>query len=1091
LRKCTPFQFKIAEITFTFDTCHRLNRKNQQQALRIPDPDDDPPHAGSLVVPAAKGEEKELLVTADTPAASKNAFSALMSSGKAVKATAVVESHAVDTTSRDLFSGAGACEEGAGKGRGRGRKGASVEDGDTGAAAGAVEAKSRGGAGEKGKAKGAGRKKKGAKEAESSEDGDAEAGPSDDGEELEQAGSKRGKAAIGKAAPTPPPPAPAADTAKTPVQQKETAGVLGMLRRQGAKVESPPVPLAAADTAAAADAAAAEASGTGDAAKTPAASKNAFSALMSSGKAVKATAVVESSLTEVQSTTSLSSSSLPSAVPLTSEVPVPKNAFATLMQPNKSIKYQGAPELDENGWETSCHVCRKTSGELICCEFGISSDDDATAVCPRVFHAKCVGLSKAPKGEFICPFHSLDCEGGLAEASCGAVSGGSNALQMLRWNGDDSSAAAGKKRPAAREVHITLEPGQKKISRLWISEEEAQQRLLQRLRKQREESDRLTASLMEGKTVSKFFTERPSFVPGDGTGSFGTLVLDSDPAPFPSTIPPSREWPGSMFVAQGVANVFASPSMLWQDVHLKTDWKHLNYFDSMPHSKVSASSLNALVTCDDENPDSILGRCRKLFHNPMMELGSSMLQHIVPPAHNCWSTAQQPPVQASSLSCEYGPSELLIWLEKFVSHHGLKVKARKKRPRIERGRYEQPPSKGIILVGDSGVGKTSSVYAAADSMGMNILEMNPGQRRNGKNVMDFIGEAATTQSLNSNQSSNSDSVMILFDEADIIFPDDDKGFIAAVSNVLAVSKRPVVITCSSLTESLASLDLPVISFQSVALLNVVAISCCAARAARRTIDYASSFLLVSRHPGDCRRALCHLQLHSCKQDPHVALFAAAVAEDLVINVDSDSELQLDGDDDAPMVRAHSSSRKRLPSEAEPEAAAEEAEDVLRGIDYDGVCLTAAFRNVKEVGNCSYQDTKSKAVFPYVEFLDVLSLHSQRQLDNNAAMKSIIPMLQKFSNLQDALNMHLPITVSVCCRSVFVVVEKMKSCSHNLFVPSASTCSRGCRRGAGRSGRACCRASVLSVLELHAEFGCHRSSSSQCCRFQYSKSPNFS
>ena len=387
------------------------------------------------------------------------------------------------------------------------------------------------------------------------------------------------------------------------------------------------------------------------------------------------------------------------------------------------------------------------------------------------------------------------------------------------------------------------------------------------------------------------------------------------------------------------------------------------------------------------------------------------MQHIVPPLYQCWNTAQQPPVQASSLACEHGPSELLSWLEKFVSHHGLKVKARKKRPRIQRGRFEQPPSKGIILVGDSGVGKTSSVYAAADVMGMTILEMNPGQRRNGKNVMDFIGEAATTQSLNSNQSSNSDSVMILFDEADIIFPEDDKGFFAAISNVLTVSKRPVVITCGVLTESLAALDLPVIPFPSVALLNVVAISCCAARVAKRTIDYASSYLLVSRHPGDCRRALCHWQLHSRKQAEDSLSFAPAKNEDHVINIDSDSE-QLDADDDAPMVLAGSSCRKRGPSELETDAIDVVVEDVLQGIDYDGVCLTGALRNVKEIGNCSYQDTKSQAVFPYVEFLDLLSLHSQRKISNNQVMEAIIPMLKNFSNLQDAFNMHLPITVTV-------------------------------------------------------------------------------
>jgi hypothetical protein len=457
---------------------------------------------------------------------------------------------------------------------------------------------------------------------------------------------------------------------------------------------------------------------------------------------------------------------------------------------------------------------------------------------------------------------------------------------------------------------------------------------------------------------------------------------------------------------------------------VKIDLSRLNAFAlALPHAGSSS------VLCDDGNTESVLASCRKLYQNSMPELNSAMLRHIVPPLHHCWSTAQQPPVQASSLMCEYGPSELLCWLEKFVTHHGLKVKARKKRPRIERGRYEQPPSKGVILVGDSGVGKTSSVYAAADIMGMNVLEMNPGQRRNGKSVMECIGEAATTQSLSSNQPTNSDSVMILFDEADIIFPEDDKGFFPAISNVLAISKRPVVITCSSLTESLASLHLPVISFSSVPLLNVAAISCCAARAANRTLDYGSLFLLVSRHPGDCRRSLCHWQLHSCKQAAG-STFTVAAVEDKVINIDSDSE-QLEGDDDAPMVAAASSGRKREPPEVDSESSAGAGEDVLRGIDYGEICLSGALRNVKEVANCSYIDTKSQAVFPYVEYLDLLSLHSQRRLDNNDIMRKVIRMLSGFPSLQDAFNMHLPITVMFFCWIL---------CSSPHSFSSASICS---------------------------------------------------
>jgi hypothetical protein len=124
------------------------------------------------------------------------------------------------------------------------------------------------------------------------------------------------------------------------------------------------VPLAAADTAAAADAAAAEASGTGDAAKTPAASKNAFSALMSSSKAVKETAAAASDIKDAADC-GLPITSTDNSLP--NQAPAPKNAFATLMQPIKTAFSKSASELDENGWEVSCHVCGKRldKGEFV------------------------------------------------------------------------------------------------------------------------------------------------------------------------------------------------------------------------------------------------------------------------------------------------------------------------------------------------------------------------------------------------------------------------------------------------------------------------------------------------------------------------------------------------------------------------------------------------------------------------------------------------------------------------------------------------------------------------------------------------------
>jgi len=72
-------------------------------------------------------------------------------------------------------------------------------------------------------------------------------------------------------------------------------------------------------------------------------------------------------------------------------------------QRSQRPRYQ-EPEVDDNGWENSCHKCGKSSGTLMECEFGLNGGDHA--VCSRSYHAKCAGLSHVPDGEFVCPKHN-------------------------------------------------------------------------------------------------------------------------------------------------------------------------------------------------------------------------------------------------------------------------------------------------------------------------------------------------------------------------------------------------------------------------------------------------------------------------------------------------------------------------------------------------------------------------------------------------------------------------------------------------------------------------------------------------------------
>lgn len=68
--------------------------------------------------------------------------------------------------------------------------------------------------------------------------------------------------------------------------------------------------------------------------------------------------------------------------------------------------YGRVVELGVDGWECTCIMCGR-EGQLLMCEHGMKASD-TIAQCPKVAHAKCMGLA-APPDVFICPLHPDTC----------------------------------------------------------------------------------------------------------------------------------------------------------------------------------------------------------------------------------------------------------------------------------------------------------------------------------------------------------------------------------------------------------------------------------------------------------------------------------------------------------------------------------------------------------------------------------------------------------------------------------------------------------------------------------------------------------
>ncbi|XP_063232870.1 uncharacterized protein LOC134536819 isoform X2 [Bacillus rossius redtenbacheri] len=142
------------------------------------------------------------------------------------------------------------------------------------------------------------------------------------------------------------------------------------------------------------------------------------------------------------------------------------------------------------------------------------------------------------------------------------------------------------------------------------------------------------------------------------------------------------------------------------------------------------------------------------------------------------------------------------------------------------------PVNAAVLVGPAGSGKTAAVYAVAGELDCKVLEINASSKRTGKRVLSEFLEATQSHQVRKSSKLSATSgnsffkeeprvkngkkhskleeskhtqaedhnskklSIILVEDADLVFEDQDDGFLSALSLLLSSSKRPVILTTS-------------------------------------------------------------------------------------------------------------------------------------------------------------------------------------------------------------------------------------------------------------------------------------------------------
>ncbi len=95
-----------------------------------------------------------------------------------------------------------------------------------------------------------------------------------------------------------------------------------------------------------------------------------------------------------------------------------------------------------------------------------------------------------------------------------------------------------------------------------------------------------------------------------------------------------------------------------------------------------------------------------------------------------------------------------------------------------------------MAYGRTGSGKTASVYAIADELDLEVIEVNASDFRTKDEIEKIIGNASRQQSLFQK------GKLLVIEEADCISGREDRGGASAILSILKESEFPVVITCN-------------------------------------------------------------------------------------------------------------------------------------------------------------------------------------------------------------------------------------------------------------------------------------------------------
>jgi len=199
----------------------------------------------------------------------------------------------------------------------------------------------------------------------------------------------------------------------------------------------------------------------------------------------------------------------------------------------------------------------------------------------------------------------------------------------------------------------------------------------------------------------------------------------------------------------------------------------------------------------------------------------------------------------------------MLWVDKYrpkslkdIQGHGKALSELKE--------FIENYKKGATFIyGKIGSGKTCSIYALANDLNLEVLEVNSSDVRNKDKINSIVGQGTKQQSLFSK------GKLILIDDVDALSGRKDRGCVQALTKIISESKHPIVLTAEDpYNRKLSGLrrKCKMIEFSTLSYLSVFNILKCVCES--ENIKYNEDVLkdLARRSGGDARASVNDLQI---------------------------------------------------------------------------------------------------------------------------------------------------------------------------------------------------------------------------------------